>query len=435
MNELQIVYLSPSELTPYENNTRKHTPADIEGIKRSILADEFNAPIGIWGPNNLIVEGHGRQIAALELGLEKVPCIRLDHLTENQRKEYAIRHNRTAEFSEWDFTTLEEEIAALEIEGLDLSDLNFTFEDETSSPGTQKTPGALFDKFIVPPFSILDTRQGYWQERKAIWREKIGDNGQARGDAKLFSDSLKAEKFAGVQGFADVSILDPVLSEAVCTWFSPGPGSKMFDCFAGDTVFGYVSSYLGNDFTGIELRQEQADFNNAAVAGMQAKYICDDGRNVLDHIGAGTQDMFFSCPPYFDLEVYSDDPKDASNQKDYAAFYEILDSAFSAAVKCLKNNRFAVVVCGDVRDKKTGNYYDFPGDIKATFKRNGCTLYNELILVDAVGTAAIRSQRYMRSRKIAKVHQNVLVFYKGDTRQIQREFPELEVHYEGEDLE
>lgn len=128
MNELKIEYLSPAQLTPYENNTRKHSPTDIEGIKKSILADGFNDPIGIWGENNLIVEGHGRQLAALELQLDKVPVIRLDHLTETQRKEYAIRHNRSAELSAWDFTTLEEEIAALEIEGVDLGDLNFTFE-------------------------------------------------------------------------------------------------------------------------------------------------------------------------------------------------------------------------------------------------------------------------------------------------------------------
>ena len=123
--ELQIVYLSPHELTPYEGNTRKHAPEDIEQIKASIEADGFNDPIGIWGENNLIVEGHGRQIAALEMGLDKVPCIRLDHLTETQRRDYAIRHNRTAELSGWDFAKLEEEIAALEIDGVDLSGLDF----------------------------------------------------------------------------------------------------------------------------------------------------------------------------------------------------------------------------------------------------------------------------------------------------------------------
>jgi len=128
VNKLEIVYLNPSDLTPYENNTRKHAPNDIEGIKKSILADGFNDPIGVWGNNNLIVEGHGRQIAALELGLTEVPCIRLDHLTEEQRKEYAIRHNRSAEMSAWDFSKLEEELASLDISGIDMSDLKFTFE-------------------------------------------------------------------------------------------------------------------------------------------------------------------------------------------------------------------------------------------------------------------------------------------------------------------
>lgn len=126
--ELEIVYLDPHELTPYENNTRKHSPEDIDQIKASIEADGFNDPLGIWGENNLIVEGHGRQIAALEMGLDKVPCIRLDHLTETQRRDYAIRHNRTAELSGWDFAKLEEEIAALEIEGVDLSGLKFDLD-------------------------------------------------------------------------------------------------------------------------------------------------------------------------------------------------------------------------------------------------------------------------------------------------------------------
>lgn len=125
MYDLQVVYLSPHDLKPYEGNTRKHAPDDIDQIKASIEADGFNDPIGIWGKDNLIVEGHGRQIAAIEMGLDKVPCIRLDHLTDTQRRDYAIRHNRTAELSAWDFGKLEEEIARLEIEGVDLNGLNF----------------------------------------------------------------------------------------------------------------------------------------------------------------------------------------------------------------------------------------------------------------------------------------------------------------------
>ena len=109
MGRLEIVYMPPGELSPYENNARRHAPDDIEAIKKSILEDGFNDPIGIWGDKNTIVEGHGRQMAALELGLESVPCIRLDHMTDKQRREYMIRHNRTAELSAWDFDKLEKE--------------------------------------------------------------------------------------------------------------------------------------------------------------------------------------------------------------------------------------------------------------------------------------------------------------------------------------
>ena len=146
MEKLQIVYLPPGDLKPYEKNARKHAPDDIEAIKKSILEDGFLDPVGVWGENNIIVEGHGRQIAALELGLESIPCVRLDHLTDKQRREYAIRHNRTAELSAWDFSKLEEECAALSIEGQDFPELNFTFDgnyggDITTIDNTSKEYG------------------------------------------------------------------------------------------------------------------------------------------------------------------------------------------------------------------------------------------------------------------------------------------------------
>lgn len=126
MNQLEVIYLKPDQLTPYEKNTRKHTIKDVEGIKKSILDTGFNDPIGIWGKKNLIIEGHGRLLAAKELHLETVPCIRLDHLTDEQRREYAIRHNRSAEMSSWDFDILSEELARLDLDGIDMSDLDFT---------------------------------------------------------------------------------------------------------------------------------------------------------------------------------------------------------------------------------------------------------------------------------------------------------------------
>ena len=148
MEDLKIVYLSPHDLTPYEGNARKHTHSDVEQIAESIRVDGFNDPIGIWGDNNLIVEGHGRQIAAIELGMEKVPCIRLDHLTDTQRRDYAIRHNRTAELSEWDEAKRKLELAALELEDIDFSGLRFDAE-ETDQEAQPVKSVALHEKLQI----------------------------------------------------------------------------------------------------------------------------------------------------------------------------------------------------------------------------------------------------------------------------------------------
>lgn len=109
--KIELVYLPIESLTPYEKNARKHQKADIDVIKKSIEEFGFNDPIGIWSDKNIIIEGHGRLLALKELGWKTVPCIRLDHLTDEQRKAYALAHNRSAELSTWDFDTLDEELA------------------------------------------------------------------------------------------------------------------------------------------------------------------------------------------------------------------------------------------------------------------------------------------------------------------------------------
>lgn len=110
---MKCVYLAPSELQRYERNARAHGDEDIAAIKESIKSFGFNDPVGIWGENNIIVEGHGRVTAALQLGLEKIPCIRLDWMTDEQRRAYALAHNKTAELSGWDFETLDEELESI----------------------------------------------------------------------------------------------------------------------------------------------------------------------------------------------------------------------------------------------------------------------------------------------------------------------------------
>lgn len=146
--ELKIEYLPVNSLKPYEKNARKHTDADVQNIVASIGEFGFDDPIGIWGEENLIVEGHGRLLAAKKLGMETVPCIRLDHLTDEQRRAYALAHNKTAEMSEWDFDILPEELD--NIVDIDMSQFGFEINIDEEPEIVEDAPDGFkeFDEEI-----------------------------------------------------------------------------------------------------------------------------------------------------------------------------------------------------------------------------------------------------------------------------------------------
>lgn len=121
---LKIEYVPIETLTPYEKNARKHLDFDIDVIAKSIEEFGMNDPIGVWGDKNIIIEGHGRLLALKKLGYKEVPIIHLDHLNDEQRKAYALAHNRSAELSSWDDDVLFAELDALEHD-FDLESLGF----------------------------------------------------------------------------------------------------------------------------------------------------------------------------------------------------------------------------------------------------------------------------------------------------------------------
>lgn len=280
----------------------------------------------------------------------------------------------------------------------------------------------LRDKFLEPPFSVLDTRQGSWQNRKRKWQSLGMKSEVGRADELTYTGAAsKFDYYRVKEGKRDktdeqsTSIFDPALTELMYNWFCPENGT-ILDPFAGGSVRGIVANYLGYKYTGLELRQEQVDSNREQALNIlpiekQPQWYCGDSDKLLDDNWQIKFDFIFSCPPYADLEVYSDLPEDLSNM-DYKDFVIKYSSIIQKALKLLKPNCYAVFVVGEVRDKD-GFYYDFVGDTKKAFINAGAKLYNDAILLNVVGSASMRASKVFEAgKKLTKIHQNVLVFKK-----------------------
>ena len=332
--------------------------------------------------------------------------------------------------------------------------------------------GALSVRFEFPPFSVLNAREGEWQKRKQAWIStgiksevgrgavcyQIGDKAKwdesikkrnrsaPGGSLRLACDYSNKERGDGVgrqikrDGLIHkgatvdtkhgdkwdggrpawqnegTSIFDPVLCELMYRWFCPA-GGQIVDPFAGGSVRGIVAGLLGYKYWGCDLRQEQIDANEEQRAIAQdaaIAWVCGDALDCVPQ--APRADFVFSCPPYGDLERYSDDPKDLSTME-YHTFIANYKRIILRCYQQLKDDRLACFVVGDFRDKRTGNYRGFVADTINAFREVGFGLYNDAILITAVGSLPVRvSGQFDAGRKLGKTHQNVLVFAKGNPK-------------------
>jgi ParB-like chromosome segregation protein Spo0J len=497
-------------LTPNPRNARTHPPEQVAQIVASIREFGFTQPIlADMDDDGLIVAGHGRRLAVLDLIaadepiklpngrlLPKgtVPVIDCAGWTEKQRRAYTLADNQLALTSGWDDELLKLEISFLSDEGFDLALTGFdvkSIEKMLAAPDEEQAEDPrpkLAERFGIAPFSVLNAREGWWQERKRLWLSLGIQSEVGRGENLLrFSDTINepdpakrkakngkrkaatfgqdlmrgehvvgqtqdlrgglthrtttdpyrketaslkgglthgitAHAYDGQQGgtasTSGTSIFDPVLCELAYRWFCP-PGGVILDPFAGGSVRGIVASILGREYVGGELRPEQVEANRAQAAAICKDHApiwnVGDSRRIGEHCAGTEADFVFSCPPYCDLEVYSDDPADLSTLA-YAEFREAYFEIIAATCAMLKPDRFAAFVVGEVRDKK-GNYYGFVPDTIEGFRRAGLEFYNEAILVTAAGSLPIRAgKQFEATRKLGKTHQQVLVFLKGDAK-------------------
>ena len=396
------------------DNPRRISPEQLDRLIKSIesLPKMMELRPIVYDPNTMYVLGGNQRLAALrKMGKTEVPDTWVkstDEMTEKEKREFILRDN--VQSGEWDYGVLEENFADFDLDdiGIELPD----FADNGETP--EKTEHAsLADKFIVPPFSVLDQRQGYWQARRKAWLG-LGIQSECGRPKNLleFSNLLTKDYDA-------TSIFDPVLCEIIYTWFINGKG-KILDPFAGGSVRGIVASILGHNYTGIDLSEQQIIANREQAAKIcnsnKPEWIVGDSAEMLDPLDSD-YDLLFSCPPYFDLEIYSDSPNDLSAMK-WDAFLSAYTAIINKSVSKLKEGGFACFVISDIRGKQ-GEYRNFLYETIGAFNRAGLKTYNYGILVGPIGSLPIRiNKQWQGYRKLGRCHQDILVFYKGDIAKI-----------------
>ena len=181
--QLKIEYIPLRDIKPYAGNAKLHPAEQIEQIKNSITQFGFNDPIAIW--NGEIVEGHGRYIAATEMNLEEVPVIRLDGLSDEERRAYALVHNKLTLNSDFDIDLLQLELDA--ILDIDMADFGFDIgDDEDTEMDVSGEKGNLAKRFLVPPFSVIYGNKKDWLDRKRAWLAKGIKSELGRGGGLVF---------------------------------------------------------------------------------------------------------------------------------------------------------------------------------------------------------------------------------------------------------
>ena len=284
--------------------------------------------------------------------------------------------------------------------------------------------GRLEQVFVIPPISILDVKSLRWKKRKKLWKNLGIESELGRGENLLsLSDLMKRMRQNST------SVFDPVLCECMYRWFTK-EDDKILDCFAGGSVRGIVASKLKRNYTGIDLSKNQIEHNI-----IQGKKICDshipnwihDNSINVDKL-KGKYNFLFSCPPYYNLEQYSDNPEDISNM-DYKTFLKQYREIIKKSCDKLEDNSFAVFVVGEVREKDS--YVGLVPDTIQAFEDAGMSYYNEMILLQEPATAGMRAEKFMNtSRKVPKSHQNVLMFSKGNPKETAKRLGKFKDNFE-----
>lgn len=237
-----------------------------------------------------------------------------------------------------------------------------------------------------------------------ILKEEINDKSQVRETL----NSSRSDRRHGVNG-GKCSVFNPHLAQMVLAAYAPLNG-KVYDAFGGGGTRGYIATKMGYDYTGVEIRKEEYDRvkEQMKIWKMDFKFVLGDS---MTYIPNEKFDFAFTCPPYYDLEVYSELEEDLSNAKNYEEYLRMLKKVINNIYAVLKDNCFAVFVVGNFRNKK-GELIHLNGDLIRIAKECGFKLWDELIWQGASNVALTRCGKFEKNRKSVRMHEYIIIMKK-----------------------
>ena len=235
-------------------------------------------------------------------------------------------------------------------------------------------------------------------------KEQINDKSQTRETL----NSNRSDRRHGVNN-GKCSIFNPQLAQMILAAYAPMNG-RIYDPFGGGGTRGYIATKMGYDYTGVEIREEEY---NRVLAQMKEwnlnfKFILADS---VKYKPNESFDFIYTCPPYYDLEVYSDMKEDLSNAPSYGEYLNMLQKVLENCYDVLKKDGFAVFVVGNFRNKK-GELEHLNGDLITKAKEVGFKLWDELIWMGASNVALTRCGKFEKNRKSVRMHEYIIILKK-----------------------
>ncbi len=275
--------------------------------------------------------------------------------------------------------------------------------------GEKEVKHRIVDRLGFHAVSVWTVEKWMAKRLKTI----VGDFGQNR---EMFKKNINYIDDGGT----GASIFNARLCQMIISAYAPAK-ANIHDCFAGGGTRAIISALMGNRYFGLDLRQGEVDDIIVRAKEIGISVNEDEDSEITLYQGDSTKDYVkftkesctfgLTCPPYHDLEVYSDNPDDLSYNKSYDEFLELNYEVLKGCHYVLKSGSFYVWVIGNFRNKQ-GELLHYNGDLVKQAKRAGFILHDEIIFDRGNGGALKREQQFEVNRKSIKIHEYIMIFKK-----------------------